>query len=107
MTKRILITPKASVDIDEHFEYLAQANLEAALRFFDAARQTFAQLARTPGMGRFYGSTDEKLYGLRQWAVKGFKNQLVFYFEQDDCIEIIRVLNAVRNIEAILKQNSQ
>ncbi len=54
MTKRIVITPKASADLDEHFEYLVQYNVEAALNFFDAARQTFAQIARTPGIGSPY-----------------------------------------------------
>jgi toxin ParE1/3/4 len=46
MTKRIVITPKASADLDKHFEYLAQYNIEAALSFFDAARQTFALKCR-------------------------------------------------------------
>ncbi|NMG09488.1 type II toxin-antitoxin system RelE/ParE family toxin [Brasilonema sp. UFV-L1] len=51
MTKRIIITPKASLDIDEHFAYIAQQNSDTALHFFDAVRETFAQLARMPGMG--------------------------------------------------------
>ncbi|MBW4667756.1 MAG: type II toxin-antitoxin system RelE/ParE family toxin [Cyanomargarita calcarea GSE-NOS-MK-12-04C] len=51
MTKRIVITPQASSDIDQHFAYISQENQEAALKFFDSARQSFAQLARTPGMG--------------------------------------------------------
>ncbi len=46
MTKRIVITPRASQDLDENFAYIAQNNLDAALRFFDAARQTFARLAQ-------------------------------------------------------------
>jgi toxin ParE1/3/4 len=54
MTKRIIIAPKASNDIDRHFEYLAQYNLEAALNFFDAARQTSAQIAQTPSIGSPY-----------------------------------------------------
>lgn len=35
MTQRILITPKASQDLDDLFDYIAQANPDAALRFFD------------------------------------------------------------------------
>jgi len=34
MTRRILITPKASQDIDKAFEYIVQNNQQAALRFF-------------------------------------------------------------------------
>jgi toxin ParE1/3/4 len=104
MTKRIVITPKASADLDGHFEYLAQYNLEAALKFFDAARQTFAQLARTPNIGSPYITKNPTLQGLRRWTVKSFRTQLIFYFDRDDCIEIIRVLNAARDIEAIFQQ---
>jgi toxin ParE1/3/4 len=104
MTKRIVITPKASADLDKHFEYLAQYNIEAALNFFDAARQTFAQIARTPGVGSPYIVRNKTLQGLRRWAVKGFNTQRMFYFDRDDFIEIIRVLNAARDIETILTQ---
>ena len=50
MTKRIIITPRASQDIDEHFTYIAQNNHDAALQFFDTVRQTFAKLAQMSGM---------------------------------------------------------
>ncbi len=45
MTRRILIRPRATVDLDEQFAYIAEDNFDAALNFFDAARQTFSQLA--------------------------------------------------------------
>lgn len=106
MTKRIVITPKASADLDKHFEYLAQYNIEAALIFFDATRQTFAQIARTPGIGSPYIARNQTFQGLRRWAVKSFSAQLIFYFDRDDSIEIIRVLNAARDIETILTEKS-
>ncbi len=104
MTRRIVITPKASLDIDEHFAYIFLENPEAALQFFDSARQTFAQLSRMPGMGSVYPVDNPRLQGLRKWAVKGFKKYLIFYFEQEDCIEIVRLLYAGRDIERILSQ---
>ncbi|WP_369293269.1 type II toxin-antitoxin system RelE/ParE family toxin [Microcoleus sp. herbarium8] len=51
MTKRIVITPRASQDLEENFAYIAQNNLDAALRFFDAARQTFARVGSNVGNG--------------------------------------------------------
>lgn len=51
MTKRIIIRPRASADLDKQFAYIAANNFDAALRFFDAARQTFSQLAQMPGIG--------------------------------------------------------
>ncbi|MBW4563358.1 MAG: type II toxin-antitoxin system RelE/ParE family toxin [Mojavia pulchra JT2-VF2] len=104
MTKRIIITPKASLDIDEHFAYIAQENPDAALKFFDAIRETFAQLAKMPGMGRLYKVQNPRLQGLRKWAVKDFKKYLIFYFKQDENIQILRILYAGRDIERILEQ---
>lgn len=45
MKNRILIDPAADRDLDEQFEYLATENPEVALRFLEAARVTFEQLA--------------------------------------------------------------
>ncbi|MEH2328297.1 type II toxin-antitoxin system RelE/ParE family toxin [Nostoc sp.] len=104
MTKRIVITPKASLDIDEYFVYISQDNPDTALLFFDSVRETFAQLARMPGMGSRYPLESLRLQGLRKWAVKGFKKYLIFYFERDEKIEVVRILYAGQDIERILEQ---
>ncbi|MBD2253957.1 type II toxin-antitoxin system RelE/ParE family toxin [Nostoc parmelioides] len=104
MTKRIVITPKASLDIDDYFAYIAQENSDKAFLFFDSVRETFAQLARMPSMGSPYPLENLRLQGLRKWAVKGFKRYLIFYFEQDESIQIIRILYAGQDIERILEQ---
>jgi len=49
---RIIRRPVAKQDLVEQAEFIAQDNLGAALRFLDAAEQTFAQLARLPRMGK-------------------------------------------------------
>jgi toxin ParE1/3/4 len=105
MTKRIVIKPRASQDIDEHFAYIAQNNSDAALRFFDAVRQTFARLAQMSQMGRPYLVANPRLDGLRKWSVKGFEKHLIFYLSFDGYIEIVRILHAARDIEAILEQD--
>ncbi|MEH2411723.1 hypothetical protein [Nostoc sp.] len=46
ITRRIVITPKASLDIDEYFVYIAQENPDIALLFFDSVRETFAEGGR-------------------------------------------------------------
>ncbi len=104
MTKRIVITPKASLDIDEYFVYIAQENPDTALLFFDSVRETFAQLAIMPGMGSRYPVENLRLQGLRKWAVKGFKKYLIFYFDGDESIEVVRILYAGQDIERILEQ---
>ena len=104
MTLRILIVPKASQDLDELFNYIAQNNLDAALRFFDATRKTIARLAQTPGMGSPYIVKNPRLEGLRKWGVKGFENYLIFYLVSEDLLTVLRVIYATRDIPTILEQ---
>jgi toxin ParE1/3/4 len=103
MTKRIIIRPKASQDLDDHFSYIAENNFEAALQFFDSARSTIAQLARMPGIGGLYLVENPCLQGLRKWVVKDFRKYLIFYFERDDAIEVVRILYATQDIISILE----
>ncbi|GAB1540695.1 type II toxin-antitoxin system RelE/ParE family toxin [Scytonema sp. NUACC21] len=104
MTRRIIITPKASEDIDELFAYIAQDNYDAALKFFDAIRLTFSQLAKTPGIGSSCKSINSRLVDMRRWAVKGFERYLIFYLYTDEYVEVVRVIHAARNISAIFEE---
>lgn len=99
------VRPQATADLEAQFEYLVQQNEAIALRFFDAARQTFADLARMPEMGRTYSGSGDRLQNLRQWKIKGFKKFLIFYRVQPDAIEIVRVLNAAQDIQSILESD--
>jgi toxin ParE1/3/4 len=83
ITKRIILRPKVSQDLDDHFSYLAETNSEAAFQFFDSARLTIAQIARMPGMGILY--------------------HFIFYLERDDAIEVVRILHGMRDISSILE----
>jgi toxin ParE1/3/4 len=104
MTRRIIITPKASGDIDELFAYIAQDNYDAALKFFDSTRLTFSQLAKTPGIGSLCESINSRLIDMRKWAVKGFDRYLIFYRYSDEYIEVVRVIHAARDISAIFEE---
>ena len=71
-------------------------------KFFDAARQTFAALARMPGVGQEYDS-EEDIVNIRKWAVKGFNKYLIFYRYDDEVLEIIRVIYVTRDLEPLLR----
>ncbi|MGK7927323.1 MAG: type II toxin-antitoxin system RelE/ParE family toxin [Spirulina sp.] len=103
MPKKIFIRPRASQDIDEHFEYIARHDFEVALKFFDSTRQTFARLATMSGMGSIYPIQNPLLVGLRKWPIKDFENYLIFYLFDDETLDIVRILHGARNIETILK----
>jgi toxin ParE1/3/4 len=60
---RILRRPQAKIDLIQGPDNMAQNNLDAAMRFLDAAESTFAKLAEAPGIGR-----------LREFANPGFRD---------------------------------
>ena len=103
MTRRISITPKASQDLDDIYNFIAKNNSDIALRFFDAARQTFSQLAKNPGIGAIYEVSKPELKGLRKWRVKQFDKYIVFYRYSDELVEVIRIIYAGRDISAIME----
>jgi toxin ParE1/3/4 len=82
MAKKIIITPKASQDLDDCFAYISEDNPEIALRFFDSTRLTIAQIARMPGIGSIFVTENERLKGLRKWSVKNFRKYLIFYIDR-------------------------
>jgi toxin ParE1/3/4 len=103
MNLRILIHEDATIDLHEHCNYLAQNSQNSALQFFDAARQTFAALARMPGMGQKYESEDDDIINIRKWAVKGFKQYLIFYRYDNELLEILRIVHATRDLIPLLR----
>lgn len=98
----IILSPEARIDLAYHHNYIAQNNTDAALKFFDAARSTFADLAKMPLMGSRYILNNPQQSNLRKWRIKGLKNYLIFYRVGEEAIEIVRILNAAQNIDQIL-----
>lgn len=98
----IIIALPARTDITHNYEYLSEFNAEVALKFFDATRYSFAEIARNPQIGQIYSINNPRLNGLRKWYVKGFKKYLIFYRVQESSIEIVRVLQGVQDIARIL-----
>ncbi len=106
MTPAYHLLPAADKDLDDLADYLGRlAGLETALRFYDAAATTFAELARMPGMGERRNSRNPRLADVRTWRIGGFENHLIFYRPSGVDIEIIRILHAARDIRRILDED--
>ncbi len=85
--KAIIVSPEARADLIDYYDYIAQTNQSAALELFDAARKTFADLARFPGMGRLHELPGGSQSELRRWHIKGFRKYLIFYRVREEAIE--------------------
>jgi toxin ParE1/3/4 len=98
---KLLVSPQACEDLDQIHCYLFHRDPEAADRVLEAALTTFEDLAETPGMGRPRVFQHAELSGLRSFRVRGFPNYLIFYRAVADGIEIVRVLHAARDLDAL------
>jgi toxin ParE1/3/4 len=92
-------------DLIDLATYIAFDNIDVSDKFLTAAEETFKQLAQTPKMGRLREFSNPNLADVRQQAIKGFKNYLVFYRTRDTDVEVLRVLHGQRDIEAILDED--
>lgn len=100
------IRPRAKHDLIEQALYIARQDPDAADRFLNALEQAFDTLANMPEMGALRHLDNPALEGIRMWPIKGFEKHLIFYRPIDGGIEVIRILNAARDIENILKAES-
>jgi toxin ParE1/3/4 len=104
MTGRIVRRPEARLDVLELGLHIARDSEAAANRFVAAVQSAYEQLARLPGMGTVHRFKNPQFGTLRIWSVPGFRHHLIFYRELPDGIEVIRILHASRDWEAIFEQ---
>jgi toxin ParE1/3/4 len=102
MKRRLALKPQADRDLNNHFEHIARDNLEAAIRFYEAAFRAFDVLLTNPLIGPARDFENSQLKDIRIWLVKGFEKYLIFYRATNKLVEILRVLHASRDIDSIL-----
>lgn len=85
------LSPKAVIDIQSVTEFIGRDSKRAARQWAIDATEKFRIIGRSPkiGISRF-----ELSQGLRSFP---FGNYLIFYSEQPNGIEILRVLHAARH----------
>jgi len=95
-------TPRAEADLVDNVSwYVEQRAVELGGRVFDAAHGSLATVQAQPGFGSPAIGQRCGLPGLRSWRVKGFPLRW-FYFDRDDCIDVIRLLADRQEVAAIL-----
>jgi toxin ParE1/3/4 len=102
MKYQLRIFPAAEADVDDAALFIAQDNLQAALRFYDAVDNTYRQIAQHPTRSPKYVLDHPELANLRKRSVAGFRNYLIFYQIKTETVDVIRVLHGAREIESAL-----
>jgi toxin ParE1/3/4 len=101
MKYRLRILPAADADVDDAALFIAQDNLDAALRFYDAIEETYSKIRDHPSRWSVYELNAPRLAGLRKCTVARHRNYLVFYLVDANLVKILRVLHGARDIPAI------
>jgi plasmid stabilization system protein ParE len=94
-----LLTAEAQAHIDEIGAYIAQDNVDAALKVYDAFEEAFVLLGERPGLGHSREDLTDR--PLRFWSVFSY---LVVYDPESRPLTIIAVLHGARDVEKLLKR---
>ena len=89
----IVLQPRATADLTEIWEFIADDSDEKADAFIDLIDQKFQLLARHSGLGRL---REELAEGLRSVPVGRY---VIFYLAIPGGVQIVRVLHGARDIE--------
>ena len=96
---RVLRRPRVKADLAGHYAFIARDKIQPAERFLSVAAEAFDFLARMPGAGRPWESSDPRLADVRVYPLpRGFRNYIVFYRPVGDEVEILRVLHGARDL---------
>jgi plasmid stabilization system protein ParE len=95
---RFVLTPLARRDLEEIWDYLALDNRKAAEKVLDRIEATIREVAKAPGMGHVREDLADRRH--RFFLVFSY---LIVYRPETRPLEIIRVLQASRDIRALLR----
>lgn len=98
--KSVIPRRKADQDICGAIDhYHGKAGEQAALDLIERLQQAIDHIGRYPDSGSPRYAHELEIPGLRSWPLNGFP-YLLFYREEEDRIDLWRVLHAVRDIPA-------
>jgi toxin ParE1/3/4 len=94
----VRLRERAAVDIDQAVDYyLAEADIDVALRFVDAFERAVGLIGRSPHSGSLRFSYELEIPDLRVRPLARFP-YLVFYVVGDEFVDVWRILHTRRDI---------
>ena len=95
-----IISPLASRDLDDIFDYFAEFSVDAGERFVDDFNKKCRNLAAFPHIGRAYTEIESSLRGI---SLSGY---IIFYRVNENSIEIVRVVSGYRDLDSLFRGSS-
>ena len=107
MKGTIDVSREAEKDILGCILYLARENPNLPKRFLAAFEETCKHLLDMPHMGREKTSEYATLLSVREFPMLRFTKYLVFYRENQENLEVVRVLHGARDLPAIFAEDPE
>jgi len=102
--KPVVPREQANRDVDDAIAYyLSEAAETAAFGLIDALEQAYTHISRHPATGSPRYAHELNLPGLRLWRLAGYP-YLVFYVEQEEHIDVWRVLHGQRDVPSWMRE---
>lgn len=96
------LTPRALGDIQNIWDYIAEDNVNAAVRVESAILSACNSLARHPMLGS--KRTEITSLPVRFWTIIRFPNYIVVYRPDTKPLQIVAVLHGKRELKALLPE---
>ena len=100
MSRQYRLSPEARRQIDEIGALVADDNVDAALKIYDAFEDAFELLAENPGIG--HTREDLTTRPMKFWSVFSY---LVIYDPESSPLQIITVVHSARDITSLLTED--
>jgi toxin ParE1/3/4 len=95
----LFIRPRARLDLLQIWLYLAQSNVDVAIKVGDELDAAILDLLAMPGKG--YRRRDVKSAKLRFWVVHSY---VISYRYDDAVVTVVRVLHGRRNVRGLVRK---
>ena len=102
--KRARKHPQAVRDISEAVMFYAGAGIEVADRFLKDVEDVITRIEKMPGMGSSRFAYELGIPNIRTYSLHHFQ-YLIFYFERDRYIDLVRVMHSHRDISSLLSRD--
>jgi len=95
--KEVIPRSRADSEIDTAILYYLRESKDVASNFLYEVEKGFGRVGMMPGIGSLRFAEELHVDGLRAYPLQNFP-YLLFYFEREDHIDLIRVLHTHRDV---------
>jgi plasmid stabilization system protein ParE len=99
---KLIVRPRAEIDVADHFFYLSKRNPGAAVRFEKAVNAATKKITANPKVGARLNLPRVQHLDMQFVRPKGFSSYLIVFRVVGDGVYVSRILHGSQDIESVL-----